>query len=194
MLWYDEPMKTINNKELSEMLSNVAAAYAIKDQKKFYFQMLAYQKAADNISEMSTQVYDLWKDGKLDQVQGIGQTMQKHLDELFKSGKSKHFESITSSIPSSVFVLLKIPSFGPKKAYKLVSTFKLLNGKTVIEDLKKIAKNNQISKLEGFGEKSQADILRALNEYQIGAGKTTRMTIVYANEVAEKILEYLKKS
>jgi DNA polymerase (family X) len=56
------------------------------------------------------------------------------------------------------------------------------------------AKNHEIAKIEGFGEKSEADIVRALLEYSEGKGKITRMVLPYAGEIAEKILSYLKKS
>jgi DNA polymerase (family 10) len=36
--------------------------------------------------------------------------------------------------------------------------------------------------------------LRALGEYKKGAGKTTRMVLPYAAELAEKVLVYLKQS
>ena len=46
--------------------------------------------------------------------------------------------------------------------------------------------------MKGFGDKSQADILQAIAEFRLGAGKTTRMTLPYAQEVADKIVAYMK--
>ena len=74
-------------------------------------------------------------------------------------------------IPQSVFTLLDVPSFGPKKAYRLTAEFKLRNPETVLDDLEKIAKNNKIAPLKGFGEKSQADILQAIAEFQARSRK-----------------------
>ncbi len=56
------------------------------------------------------------------------------------------------------------------------------------------AKNHEIAKIPTFGEKSEQDILTALLEYKEGFGKTTRMVLPFAGEVAQKILDYLKKS
>jgi len=184
----------MTNLEIAKILRNVAAAMAILDEKKFYFQMIAYQKAADTIANTPTQVNDLVKEGKIGELPGIGKTIQERLEELVKKGKVAHFETFLSKIPPSVFPLLDIPSIGPKKAYKLVSAFKLKNPDTVVDDLKKIAESGQIAKLEGFGEKSQADLLRAFGEFSKGAGKTTRMLLPFANELAEKLVSYLKKS
>jgi DNA polymerase (family 10) len=183
----------MTNHEIATILRHVAAAYSIQNEKKHYFQIVAYQKAADTIENATTQVSDLVKEKKLEDLPGIGASIRSHLEELVKTGEVKHFALVLKHIPLAVFPLLAIPSFGPKKAYKLVSAFLLTNPSTVIEDLKKIAEKGDIASLEGFGEKSQSDIIRAIDEYKKGAGKTTRMLLPFANELAEKLVSYLKK-
>ena len=183
----------MSNQEIVKLLRNVAASYAIKDEKKFHFQIIAYQKAADTISNLTEELNDYYQNDRLKDLPGIGNTIKSHLVELFKKGKVSHFEWVLKGIPQSVFVLMDIPSFGPKKSYKLVKEFKLNNPQTVIEDLEKIARKGKIATLEGFGEKSQADILRSISEYKEGKGKTTKMPLPYAFEIAEKILLYLRK-
>lgn len=182
----------MSNREVAKLFKDVAAAYAIKNEEKFRFQILAYQKASDAVYNLTSELQDFYKENKLESVPGIGKTITSHLIELFKYGKVKHFEWVLKGIPASVFVLIDIPSFGPKKAHKLVREFKLINPNTVINDLMEIAQAGKIAKLEGFGEKSQDDILRSLSEYKQGKGKTTRMVLPYAHEVAGKIVAYLK--
>ncbi len=184
----------MSNQEIVKLFRNVAAAYNIKDEKKFRFQIIAYQKAADTVSNLTTEIGDFYITNTLDTLPGIGVTIRSHLEELFKTGKVAHFEWALKDIPKAVFPLLDIPSFGPKKAYRLVKEFKLKHPDTVIDDLEKIAKSGKIAGLEGFGEKSQSDILRAIAEFRLGKGKTTRMTLPYATEVAGKIISYLKLS
>ncbi len=184
----------MTNPEIAQLLRYVAAAFTIKDEKKFHFQIVAYQRAADTIQNLSTQIADLYKEDKLHELPGIGTAMQQHLSELVKTGSVKHFETVMKDIPPAVFPLLAVPSFGPKKAYKLVLAFHLKNPKTVIADVKKLAESGKISGLEGFGDKSQSDISRALGEFKEGTGKTTRMLLPFAVEVADKLLEYLRKS
>jgi DNA polymerase (family 10) len=184
----------MTNHEIATLFRHVAAAFAIKDEKKHYFQIVAYQKAADAIDNATSQVFDLVKENKLGEIPGIGTTIKERLEELVKKGKVAHFETVLASVPQSMFPLLEVPSFGPKKAYKLVTAFKLKNSTTVINDVEKIAQEGKIAPLEGFGEKSQSDILRAIGEFRKGAGKTTRMLLPFATEIAEKIVMYLKES
>ncbi len=155
---------------------------------------MAYQKAADTVSNLTTEIGDFYRNGTLDTLPGIGVTIRSHLEELFKTGKVSHFEWVLKDIPKAVFPLLDIPSFGPKKAYKLVKEFRLKNPTTVIDGLEKVARKGKIADLEGFGDKSQSDILRAISEFRLGKGKTTRMTLPYAMQVADKVVSYLKQS
>lgn len=184
----------MTNQEIVHLLRNIAASYAIKDEKKYKFQIIAYQKAADSIEHASTELKTLYENDALEKVPGIGPTIKGRLEELFKTGRVEHFNEVMKDISPAVFPLLDIPSFGPKKAYKLVTHFKLTEPKTVIEDIKKLAVDNRIAELEGFGEKSQADILQAITEYKTGTTKTGRMVLPKAFILSQEVLGYLKKS
>lgn len=184
----------MTNSEIATLLRNVAAAYAIKDDVQYRFKIIAYEKAADAVEHFATEIQDLIKEGKAIDLPGIGPSIQEHLKELIKTGHVKHFDNLMKDIPPAVFPLLNIPSFGPKKAYKIVSYFKLNNPDTVIDDVEKLAREGKIAQIEGFGEKSQQDIIEAIEDYKMGASKTARMVLPYATELAEKILSYLKKS
>ncbi len=184
----------MSNQEIAKLFRNVAAAYSIKNSKKFYFQIVAYQKASETIESTTSELKDLYREGKLETLPDIGVTIRSRLEELFKKGSVAHFNSVLKGIPESVFVLINVPSIGPKKAYKLTQELSLSSPETVIEDLITKAKNHEIAKLPTFGEKSEQDVLRALLEYKAGKGKIVRMVLPYASETAEKILTYLKQS
>ncbi len=183
----------MTNTEIAKLLRDVAASYIIKNEAKFRFQLLAYQNAAEIIENLPTQVTDLEKEGKLDAIPGVGTTIQGRLEELIKTGHVKHFEEVMDGISPAVFQLIEVPSIGPKKAYKLSTEFGLKKAETATTELAQIAKEGKIAGLEGFGEKSQADILRALEEYKKGYGKTTKMLLPFAGEIARDMLEYLKQ-
>src|SRR3989344_8392633 len=145
----------MSNQEIADLFRNVAAAYSIKDPKKFYFQMLAYQKASETVAATTVELKDLYKEDKLDTLAGIGPTIKLRLEELFKKGKVVHFESVLKDIPKAVFTLINIPSIGPKKAYKLTKHFSLNDTETVVDELITKAKNGEIAKIPTFGAKSE---------------------------------------
>lgn len=187
-------MKGSTNIEIARLFRQVAAVYSIQNEKKYKFQIIAYQKAAEVVEKLSTELSTLFKQQNLDKIPGIGTTMQERLTELFTTGHVKHYEDIMKDVSPAVFPLLDIPSFGPKKAYKLVTQFKLTNPATVIADIEKIASQGRIAKLEGFGEKSQQDILQAISEYKTGTTKTGRMVLPYAFSLAQEIIKHMEKS
>jgi DNA polymerase (family 10) len=186
-------MKGFTNVEIAKLLRQVSAAYTIQNENKFRFQILAYNKAADSIESSSTEIKDLLQDNALDRLAGIGASIKNHIEELFKTGEVTHFNTVLKNVSPAIFPLLDIPSFGPKKAFKLVKAFGLQNPETVVDDVYKLAENGKISPLESFGEKSQSDIKRAIDEYKMGKTKSSRMVLAYAQEIADTILSYLKK-
>ena len=110
----------MTNLQIAELLRAVAAAYQYKDQKKNFFKITAYNRAADAVEHATSELKDLWDDGKLDEVPGIGPSIADHLDEIFKTGKSKHFESVMEGIPKEAFKLMEVPGIGIKTAMKMI--------------------------------------------------------------------------
>lgn len=173
----------ISNAGLAKIFRNVAAAYTIKGAGNI-FQIRAYENAADSIEHSTASIRDLWQEGKLDQVPGLGQKIQSHLDELFKKGKVVHFEDIQKGIPPIVFDLLDIPGIGPKTAEKIAKV-----GPDNLEELKIELKSGR---LEGkISPKLGESILAGLQEV---SKRSNRMVLPYAAVQAEKILGYLKKN
>ncbi len=181
----------MTNPEIAELLRRVAAAYEILGENRF--KIIAYQRAADSIEHLTSELKDMWDDGKLDAVPGVGEALASHLDELFRTGKVKHFNEVLSKLPRSIYPLLLVPGLGPKKAYKLVSELKLQDAKTVIADLEKAAVAHNIAPIEGFGKKSEEVILSGIESYKRGQIKENRMVLPEADAIAQDVITYLKK-
>ncbi len=174
----------ISNVGLAKILRNVAAAYSIKKIGNV-FQIRAYENAADSIEHSTAEIRDLWEEGKLDTIPGLGEAIQGYLDELFKTGEVSHFKTVQKGVPEVVFDLLDIPGIGPKTAQKIAEL-----GVKNIADLEKKLKNGDLVK-KGFSAKLAENILGGLREL---SSKTGRMLLPYAFAQAEKIVSYLKQS
>lgn len=179
-----------SNIELAELLRDIAAVYQIKDEAKYRFQKVAYERAADGIEKLSSEVKDYFDANNLQEIPGVGKSIADHLNELFKTGKSTHFEEMLSKYPRSLFTLMKVPGIGPKKAYRLVTELKI-SEKNTLQDVLDEAKRDSISKMEGFGEESQKDIVEGINEYLVKPPE--RVLISEATDISEKYIEYLKE-
>lgn len=173
-----------SNSEIARMLREVAAAYTIK--KGNIFQIRAYDGAADSVEHSSEEIKDLWEEDRLDQIPGVGESIKNHLNELFKTGKVKHWEAVKKGIPEAVFKLLGIPGVGPKTALTL--------GELGVKDVADLSKKLQSRELVkgGFSEKIALRIQAGISE--VPGIKTGRVLLPYAAAQADRVLEYLQKS
>lgn len=176
----------MNNIQIADLLTAVAAAYKIHDAGKNRFKIVAYERAADAVEHLSSEAKDLWDDGELQGVSGIGPSIAQHLGEIFETGKSKHFDELFEGIPPATFELIKVSGVGPKTAIKMTTEL----GVKSISDLQKMAKKGEIAKLEGFGEDSEKAILESIGEIE---GRQVRLLLPYAQRIAEEIIEWLQK-
>lgn len=176
--------KFLNNIEISELLRDIAAAYQLKDPGGARFKIIAYQRAADAVEHATSELKDLWDDGKLKEIPGVGASIAEHLSELFSTGRSKHFDELMEGLPKSMFEFMKVPGIGPKTAYKLAHDLSLKS----LSDLEKAAKKGRIAELEGFGEQSQKDILDSIGTVR---KRIKRHLLPYAMEISGRVIDYL---
>lgn len=172
-----------SNLQVTKLLRSVAAALTIKNGS--IFQIRAYESTADAIEHLTSEVKDLWEEDKLDDIPGVGENLKNYLDELFRTGRVKHFEGIKKGIKPSTFEFLDIPGVGPKTALKLTKL-----GVKSLNDLQERIASGELIK-RGFSQKIANRISLGLME--IGS-RTGRMLLPYAAEYAKRIMEYLKKS
>lgn len=133
----------MTNIEIAELLRWVSASYELKDAANNKFKIIAYDRAADAVEHATSELKDLWDDGKLTEVPGIGPSIAGHLDELFKTGKSKHFEAVMKGIPPEAFKLMEVPGIGIKTAMKMI---KEGDTKEIKEKLKEVEEKEKKGK------------------------------------------------
>ncbi len=173
-----------SNQQIAKLFREVAAAYTIT-KKGNVFEIRAYKNAADSIEHSTSEIKNLWEEGQLDQIPGLGKSLRGYLEELFRTGKVAHFESVKKGIPKVLFELLDIPGVGPKTAQELAKL-----GVTSLDDLKKKLQNEDLVN-KGFSAKIGEKILLGMEEL---AEVSNRMLLPYASAQADRILQYLKKS
>ena len=96
--------REMNNKQLAELLKAVSAALEVKGKDRF--KIKAYDEAASAIEHSTSEVKDLWDDGQLEEIPGVGKNIASHLDELFRKGKVTHFDANFKGLPTAMFELL----------------------------------------------------------------------------------------
>lgn len=135
----------------------------------------AYRKAARTIETLSKPVDEMYAKGgvaALLHIPSVGKAIAGKIEEYIKTGKVKELAELEKKIPKGVDILLHVPGVGPKKAWKLYQKLKIKN----VRDLQRAAETHKIQKLEGFGAKSEEDILKGLALQENGAGRKHLIT------------------
>lgn len=184
--------KNFTNQEIAELLRQVAASYEILNGNRF--KISAYDRAAVSVEHSTSEIKDIWDDGKLEEVPGVGKNIADHLDELFRTGKVKHFEKLFRKLPPAMFVFLKIPGVGAKTAYALSKELKIFSEENALEKLRKALKGGRLQRVKNFGEKSEKKIFKAIALLKKGETREKRMLLPYADAIANEIIIYLKRS
>lgn len=180
---------SFTNSQVAKLLSNVAAVMSLNGEN--IFRIKAFQNASSSIDGYPTQIVDLWKEGKLDDVPGLGKALRGDMEELFTTGKVKHFEEVMSTVPQGLFALMDIPGIGPKNGLKLATFFKLDKESDAIKRLYDHAVAGEISELEGFtavGEKRIIDAIAAMRDKP-----QDRLPLPDALAIAAEVISYLQK-
>ncbi|MEK7078150.1 MAG: helix-hairpin-helix domain-containing protein, partial [Patescibacteria group bacterium] len=125
------------------------------------FKPQAFERASLNIESLGEDLADIYKHGgakALEVVPGVGKSMAEMIEEFIKTGHIKEYQALKKKIPVDIEGLTSVEGIGPKGVYKL---YKELGIRT-LGQLEKAAKAGQISRLEGFGQKSEEKVLRGI--------------------------------
>jgi DNA polymerase (family 10) len=179
-------MGRFTNTEVASLFSNIGDLLEVKGENRF--KILAYRKAADNISAMGQSLYDLWQAGQdLKQLDGIGKAIADKIDELFATGKLGFWEKLTAEVPPTLLDVLAIPDIGPKLARTMWQELDI----TTVAQVKTAAEAGQLQNLPRMGAKSEARIrssIAAVERRQAGG----RIPIGIAWQLSRQVLTTLE--
>ncbi|MGB6667981.1 MAG: DNA polymerase/3'-5' exonuclease PolX [Candidatus Acidiferrum sp.] len=148
----------------------------------------SYEKAAELIDGLPESIEQLVaQPEKLEELPGIGERMVEHLQEIVKTGDYSLRKKLLKKYPATILELLQLQSLGPKKVAFLWSNFKA----GTVADVEKIAKDGKLRDLPGFGEKSEQNILKAIEVFKKSSG---RFHIDAAEDAAAAIIAHIKKA
>jgi len=147
----------------------------------------SYEKAAELISGMHESIEEMAKDpDKLKELPGIGERMAEHLQEILKTGDYSLRQKLLKKYPATLLDILHLQSLGPKKVAFLWSNFQA----ATVADVEKLALEGKLRDVPGFGEKSEQNILKAVEAFKRSTG---RFRLDVAEAAAAELIEYIKK-
>jgi DNA polymerase (family 10) len=174
----------IHNSEVANIFGQVADLLEIEGANQF--RVRAYRKAARTIRGYPRSMADLLdEDQDLTELSGIGDDLAGKIEEIVKTGGLRQLEEIKQRTPVALARMLKIKGLGPKRVQQLYEELDI----TSLDQLEESAKNGRIQKLDGFGPKTEENILRDLSRKDLEEERT-RLNV--AEEMARPLVDYLK--
>src|SRR2546427_5257344 len=173
----------MDKEQVAKILVNVATLLDLKGENPF--KSRAYVNAARALEEMSEPLDKVIAEERLDQVKGIGESIQKNICELITTGKLAYYEELSAATPPELVAMLDIPGVGPKKIKVLHDEL----GIVTVEQLEQACKEGKVAKLKGFGEKTQTNICEWINRRR---AYSSRHLISDAMPLAESLLGALR--
>jgi len=175
----------VDNKAISNILFETADLLEIDGQDSF--RIRSYRNAAQAIENHSHQIKDIISDPKqVLAIPGIGKGMLQNLQELFSTGKLGLQAELLRKYHPSMLQLLKIQGLGPKTIALIWSAYNVSD----VDGVEQLARDGKIRTLPRMGEKHEAKLLKAIEDYRRIGG---RFLIDAAEVECEKLTAYIEK-
>jgi len=149
------------------------------------FKTRAYANAARAIEALDEPLSVVVSEKRLGQIKGVGKALEQKITELVETGRLPYYEELKASIPPGLMALLDLSGLGPKKIQALRQKL----GVDSVEKLEAACQSGQVAALDGFGEKTQTNLLEAIARQRAYASKH-RLDVAWS--AAEPLLENLR--
>lgn len=162
------------NSEIAKIFREIAFILQTEDEKKsepnIIFKIRSYNKAADEIQNLSSDIGDIYKKDKLKgllKIPSIGKAIASKLEEYITTGKIHYYEELKEKLPVDVSQFFGLEGIGPKTIKTLYGNLGIKN----ISDLEKAALEGKIRSIPGFSQKKEELILKKIQFFRKSGGR-----------------------
>jgi DNA polymerase (family X) len=174
----------MTNKEIAKHFSLLGDLMELHQENSF--KIKSYASAYITLRKIDTPLTEM-NDAEIASIKGVGKAIAEKIRELLDTGKMTALEKYRSMTPQGVQDMIQIPGFGPKKIFAIWKDLEI----ETIGELHYACNENRLIELHGFGKKTQEDLKKKLEYFQLSRNKF-RFGDVENQAVA--ILNDLKKS
>jgi len=174
----------VHNADIAAFFEEIADRLEIQGANPF--RIRAYRNAARTLGELPQEARALLEKGEdLTRLPGIGGDLAAKIQEIVTTGRSSLLERLRRELPPAVTELLQIPGLGPKRVKALYHDLEVQTA----EQLYRAARDGRIRALPGFGEKTELNILQAVEAH---ANQTRRFKLAVAAQYADALTAFLQ--
>ncbi|TRZ69588.1 MAG: DNA polymerase/3'-5' exonuclease PolX [Rhodocyclaceae bacterium] len=174
----------IHNADIAAIFEEIADLLEIQGANPF--RIRAYRNAARTLGELSQDARVLLEKGDdLTRLPGIGDDLAAKISEIATTGSCNLLQRLHKEPPPAITELLHIPGLGPKRVKALYHELEV----QTVEQLYRAARDGRIRTLPGFGEKTELNILQAVETH---VSQARRFKLATAAQYAEALRSFLQ--
>jgi DNA polymerase (family X) len=162
--------EALSNKQLSNIIKLNAQLLELHNGNEFKIKTLT--NAAFRLGRIEQPLYGLLA-SELEKIEGIGKSIASKIAEISLTGTCVELQELFAKTPEGVIDIMNIKGIGPKKVALI---WKELEVESVGE-LLYACKENRLVDIKGFGEKTQAEVIKAIEFFQQNSGQYHYATI-----------------
>lgn len=149
----------------------------------------SYRRAAENIRAHPESVESLAAKGPdaVEEIEGVGEALSTKVVEYIETGEIEELEELRAELPADMTTLTSVEGVGPKTVGTLYEEL----GVEDLDDLETAAREERIRDVEGFGAKTEANILSGI-DFARQASK--RSLLGEARPLGEDLKGYVEES
>jgi len=175
----------MHNAEIARKFNELADLLEIRGDNPF--RVRAYRNVASIVEGSARPMEDRVADGEdLSAIKGIGDDLAEKIRELVKTGSLRQLKTLQKEVPGQLSELMRLDQLGPKRTRAIHDAL----GITTLKQLKEAAEAGKISKLSGFGAKTEQKILDEVSKL---GDRDSRTRLGEAEQVATSLVKYLSE-
>jgi len=155
----------MKNQLVARILNEIAD---MLDMQEVEFKPRAYRRAARTIESMAEPIEQVYAQGKLLDLPGVGEAIAKKIGEIIETGSLEYYEELKRKTPVDLEGLLAVEGIGPKTVGLL---YKKLGVKS-LEDLQRAAQEHKIREIKRLGPKTEENILSSIELAKRSRGRS----------------------
>ncbi len=147
------------------MLNRVADLLEIKGEN--FFKIRAYREAVRQLDNLTTEVEDLIREGRLKEVPGIGQAIEQKIEEYVRTGQLQFLTRLETEVPPALLELTRVPGLGPRTAKDIYDALGILS----LDELEQAAQMHRLLGVPGIKAKTEENILKGIAQLKRTQGR-----------------------
>ncbi|MFB6196182.1 MAG: DNA polymerase/3'-5' exonuclease PolX [Haloplanus sp.] len=155
----------MKNEDVAQLLFEIADLLEMQDVE---YKPRAYRRAARNVQSLSEDIEEIHDRGELEEIDGVGESIADKIAEYLETGELGYLQDLRGDHELDVEALTAVRGIGPKTARTLYREAGIAD----LEDLERAAREGEIADIEGFGERTEENILEHIERAKKGQERT----------------------